>query len=59
MNENTKIALRTGEPEYDRNFWDVVRGHSECQSALTMCVDRATEVPIHSRQPHKTSFPMH
>lgn len=42
MNENTKIALRTGEPEYDRNFWDVVRGHSECQSALTMCVDRAT-----------------
>lgn len=42
MNENTKIAFPTGEPEYDRNFWDVVRGHSECQSALTMCVDRAT-----------------
>lgn len=42
MNENTKFILHTGELEYDRNFWDVVRGHSECQSALTMCTDRAT-----------------
>ena len=42
MNENTKIALHTGEPEYDRNFWNHARGADGCESVLAMCTDRAT-----------------
>lgn len=42
MNEKTKITLHTGDPEYDKNFWNLARGADGYEGVLAMCTDRAT-----------------
>lgn len=42
MNENKISTLHTGAPEYDKNFWNLVRGADGYEGSLAMCIDRAT-----------------
>lgn len=42
MNEIKKTTLHTGDPEYDKNFWNLARGADGYEGALAMCTDRAT-----------------
>lgn len=42
MNENKTSTLHTGDPEYDKNFWNLARGADGYEGALAMCTDRST-----------------
>lgn len=42
MNENKISTLHTGDPESDKNFWNLARGTDGYEGTLAMCTDRAT-----------------